>query len=198
LDPNGKNVPTKPRQRAKKAAKEPKSSALGDLEPDSLDLRVNVIKKAPGPQKGRPRKSAKSKESGNMTLAGKVTKTSREPQAKKPSKVEKGTAEARLSPGDSSREPGSKESNALEKDEDLNLDRAMRRRVDWTPPKETAPREVLVVENDDELVERHPGNTTSGLRNLSDYNYSGSASETRELPSNAIGGGLTKRRRIEV
>lgn len=134
-----------------------------------------------------------------MTLAGKVTKTSSEPQTKKSSKTGKKTAETTFSPGDLPEQSGSKASSAREKDEELYLDKALRRRVDWTPPKETATGETLVVESDDQLDENPPKSTTSGLgKLLSDYNYSGSSSETREIPSNSIGGGLTKRRRIEV
>jgi hypothetical protein len=134
-----------------------------------------------------------------MTLAGKVTKGSNEPQVQKPNKAGKKTAETRLSPGDSSEKLSSTESNALEKDDELYLDKAMRRRVDWTPPKENTPGEALVVDGDGQLNERNQKPATSRLgKLLSDYNYSGSASEAREPPSNAIGGGLTKRRRIEV
>lgn len=200
-DPNAKDASTKPPQTAKRAAKGPKSKVLGNVETGFLDSRDNVAKKAMAPAKGRPRKNTKSKESVNMTLAGKVTKSSNEPQVKKTSKAGKKASEMRLSPGDSSENPGFKESNALAKDEQLFLDKALRRRVDWTPPKEDVSGRVLVVvdDNDDKVDDDTPDSTMTGLGGLlSNYNYSGSGPVARELPANTIGGGLTKRRRIEL
>jgi hypothetical protein len=137
-----------------------------------------------------------------MTLAGKVTKSSSEPQVKKTSKAGKKASEMRLPPGDSSENPGFKESNALAKDEELFLDKALRRRVDWTPPKKDVPGKVLVVVDDNydkADADDNSNSTKTGLGGLlSDYNYSGSGSVARELPANTIGAGLTKRRRIEL
>lgn len=195
-DRNDKDASTKTPRSAKKATKKPVTKAPGTVETDSLDSRNNASKKATVTAKGRPRKNAKSKELGNMTLAGKVTKSSSEPQMKKTSEAEKTVKQQ--SHGGLSKQPGSKELNALEKDEELHLDKAMRRRVDWTPPEEDAPGDVLLVD-DDQLDLNTPQPTTTGLgKLLSDYNYSESGSETRKLPVNTIGGGLTKRRRIEV
>ncbi|KAJ5137588.1 hypothetical protein N7526_003821 [Penicillium atrosanguineum] len=196
-DRNDKDASTKSSQRAKKATKEPKPKALGNVETDSLDSRIDASKKATVTAKGRPRKNAKSMGLGNMTLAGKVTKSSSEPQMKKTSEAEKTVQQK--SPSGLSEQPGTKESRALNKEEELHLDKAMRRRVNWTPPEEDTPGEVLVVDDDDHLNQNDPHPITTGLgKLLSDYNYSGSGSEIRKLPANAIRGGLTKRRRIEL
>lgn len=135
-----------------------------------------------------------------MTLAGKVTKSSNEPMMKDASKNGKTTsAKGKSSSENQPAEPG--KSNALEKDEDLHLDEAMRRRMDWTPPRETSPENISAGDGDDDdaLANGHEEPTDNFFgKILSDYNYSGLASGSREIPSNALGEGPTKRRRIEV
>jgi hypothetical protein len=92
-----------------------------------------------------------------------------------------------------------KESHALGENEVLHLDEAMRRRMDWTPPRETAYEEIATV-NDGGNQDKDCGpNLTGGFSKLlSDYNYSGSAFNPRDLVQNANSGGPTKRRRIEL
>ncbi|KAJ5684387.1 uncharacterized protein N7477_000732 [Penicillium maclennaniae] len=197
LDCKDEDVSTKSPQRTKKATKEPKSKPPKTVKTDSLDSRDKAPKKGTVTVKGRPRKNAKSKELGNMTLAGKVTKSSNEPQMKKRSESEKTINQQ--SPDGSSEQFGSKKLNALEEDEELHLEKAMRRRVDWTPPKQDGPGNVLVVDDDDQLDLNASHPTTTGLgKLLSGYNYSDSGSETRKLPTDTLSGGVTKRRRIEL
>ncbi|KAJ5954773.1 hypothetical protein N7501_009052 [Penicillium viridicatum] len=187
---------SKPRRKTKKAADGPGTIAPGDPQPETVGTKIDAVK----PTKGRPRKNAKSNDAGNMTLAGKVTKTSSDPPAKKSSKSGKKTVATKVSPSeDVPEKTTSKESNALGKDEVLHLDEAVRRRMDWTPPRETAYYyEEIATVNDggSQDKDRDPNGGFGKL--LSDYNYSGLALNPRDLVQNANGGGPTKRRRIEL
>lgn len=85
------------------------------------------------------------------------------------------------------------------KDKELHLDEAVRRRMDWTPPKETAPKGVFAVDDDDDHEKVHQPSPKGGFGSLlSDYNYSQPALGPLDLSLKADGGGPTKRRRIEV
>ncbi|KAJ5574323.1 uncharacterized protein N7459_008750 [Penicillium hispanicum] len=193
---NQKDGPSRPQQRTEKDTAEPKSSVLGDLEPGTLHSRDNIVRKGTGCQQKRSR-SRKSKDAGNMTLSGKVTKPSSDLQVKKPKKTKK-TASSQSSSENPSESIGAKNSNALGPNEDLQLDRATRRRMKWTPPRDTDPKEIIAVDDAD-VSGNHELVATSGFGNLlADYNYSGSASESRDVYSNTDSEGPTKRRRIEL
>lgn len=201
LSGNDKDDLAESQENAKKATKVPtKSGVLAELEPGSLDSRKNVTKKAAGSQKGWSRASAKSKEQTNMTLAGKVTKSSNELSAKDASKSGKKASAAEKSPSESeNQQAGSRKPNALEKDEDLHLDGAMRRRMDWTPPRETNPKDVSANDTGDGIENDNDKHTENAFgKVLSSYNYTGLASGTCDIASNSQGEGPTKRRRIEV
>ncbi|KAJ5185048.1 hypothetical protein N7491_007081 [Penicillium cf. griseofulvum] len=187
---------SKPRRKAKKAADAPETSALRDPQPGTVGTKDDAVKAA----KARPHKNAKIKDSGNMTLAGKVTKTSGDPPAKKSNKGGKKTVATKLSPSEDMPEKSApKESHALGENEVLHLDEAMRRRMDWTPPRETAYEENATVNDGGNQDKVCDPNLTGGFgKLLSDYNYSGSAFNPRDLVQNANGGGPTKRRRIEL
>ncbi|KAJ6092631.1 hypothetical protein N7486_007920 [Penicillium sp. IBT 16267x] len=191
-DPDVTKAPAKPRQRAKKATKEqePKSAALGDLETGALDSRDNTVKKAAPSKKAGARTSKKAKESGSMKLAGKVTKASSEPQAQNASKASK-ESDSKQESATGNIEIGQK--NALRDIEDLQLDEATARRRDWTPPKESAPEAVTAADEETEHCEAG----RFGKR-VSDYNYSGLISNSRDVPLNIDDRGPTKRRRIEL
>lgn len=195
LDGIDKDAAVKPKAKPKKATKEIKSGVLADLEPESLGSRKNAAKNPAASQKGRSRSSAKSKEQGNMTLAGKVTKSSNEP--KDASKSGNKTSVTGKSP---SGDQQAQKPNALKEDEGLHLDEAMRRRMDWTPPRETnAKDDSAGGGNGDDLAnanEKRTGNAFGKI--LSDYNYSGLAGGARDATSNVPVEGPTKRRRIEV
>lgn len=191
-DPDATKAPAKPRQRRNKATKEqePKSAALGHLETVVMDSRDNTAKKAAPSRKAGARTSKKGKESGNMKLAGKVTKASSEPQAKKASKTGK-KSESTKEPVTGDIEIG--QTNALAEIEDLQLDAAMARRRAWTPPKESAQEAVTAV--DEETETREAGGFG---KLLTEYNYSGLISDSRDVPLTTDSGGPTKRRRVEV
>lgn len=191
-DPDGKDASSKPRKRGKKEAKEPEPTALENIGLESLDSSHDTTKKTAGSEKNRKRKTSKSKETGNMTLAGKVTKASGDSQAKKSKTGRKGAS----APAEETEE---KESNVLEKDEELHLQGAMRRRLDWTPPRETVPADATTTESDGHDAKQPNSPSMGGFgKLLSDFNYAGSASESRTIPPNTDGAGPTKRRRIEV
>ncbi|KAJ5805607.1 uncharacterized protein N7503_003209 [Penicillium pulvis] len=191
-DPDATKAPAKPRQRAKKTTKEqePKSAALGDLETGALDSRDNTAKKAAPSKKAGARTSKKAKETGNMKLTGKVTKASSEPQAKKASKASKESV-SQQTPAVGDIDIG--QTISLEGNEHLQLEEAMARRRDWTPPRESGPKDVTTM--DEETESREAGRFG---KLLCDYNYSGLDSDTRDIPLNIDGGGPTKRRRIEL
>ncbi|KAJ5174897.1 uncharacterized protein N7482_000774 [Penicillium canariense] len=191
------------RQEESKAAKELRSNMLGDLEPQSLDPRTTVAKKTTGAQisrsktKSSSKTKTKSQEAGNMTLAGKVTKGSNNTQTKSTKKAGKKTAATKSPRMDSTDNPEPKASNTLGNDEVLQLDEAMRRRTDWTPPRETS-QPVDKTDDGSGVDSNCEPSTKIGFNSfLSDYNYSGSGSDSREVLC-ATDGGPTKRRRIEL
>jgi hypothetical protein len=132
-----------------------------------------------------------------MKLAGKVTKMSTEQQVKKPTKSSKKPAATKQShSADPEELPLS--THALGKDEQLHLDEAMRRRMDWTPPKETACENLTILDDIGEPGKEGGPNTMGGFgKLLSDYSFSALAPSSRDLPQNA-NNGPTKRRRIEL
>lgn len=198
-DSKEKDAPKRTRQKAKKVTNEPTHDALEDLEPQSLDSGKIVTKKTAVSQKGRAKPRAK-KETGNLKLAGKVSKASKsnDAQTKTVKKAGQKTATVQSTPVDSTdtSEP-KKPSNALRKDEVLHLDEAMTRRRDWTPPRQTSPQPVDTMDNGTSPKENREFSAKSGFgRILTDYNYCASGSDAREASANE--GGPTKRRRIEL
>jgi hypothetical protein len=203
-DDKEKDAPSKTRQKAKKGTKEPTQNGLDDLEPQTLDPKKNDVKKTAGSQKSRVKPKAK-KETGNLKLAGKVTKASKsndtQTKTAKTAKAGQKTAAVQDPPVEST-EPSestkpSKTSNALGKDEVLQLGEATRRRRDWTPPKETPPQLITTMDNGTTSDETHEPSAKSRFGGiLTDYNYSGSSSDSREVSANE--GGPTKRRRIDL
>lgn len=190
-----KDAPSKTRQKANKVAKEPTHNVLGDLDSPSLESKKNVAKKPPVPQKSRAKPKAK-KESGNLKLAGKVTKGRKDSdtQSKPAEKTDNKTVAHPVDPTATSERAAS--SNALGQDEVLHLDEAVRRRREWTPPRETSPQVANTMDNGASREEtRQPVNNAFGGI-LTDYNYSGSGPDFREASTNE--GGPTKRRRIEL
>lgn len=124
-----------------------------------------------------------------MTLAGKVTKASGDTKAKKPT-----TTKNR--PSTTPKEDDVQELDVLGKGEGLHLRGAMRRRLDWTPPRETAPGDVIAAKGDDDI--QRCDSTVDGFgKLLSDYNFTKAAPES-QTHLNGDSAGLTKRRRIEV
>ncbi|KAJ5933917.1 hypothetical protein N7454_006246 [Penicillium verhagenii] len=197
-----------PAKRSKKAPNEqdPIPATLAELELGALDSRDNTEQKAQpsksstkAPRKVPPKATLKksasktskaTKDAGIRKLTGKVTKARSEPQAKNASKVSK-TTELVQEPATENIEV--EKIKALGQSQDLHLDEAVTRRRDWTPPRESAP------ENGIAVVEEPKRDEKAGFGKLMvDYNYSGSASNSREVSLNPDGEGPTKRRRIEL
>jgi hypothetical protein len=188
-------APKKPQRKVKKSTTEPGSIAPGDLSAESLVSKDA----APKSTRGRPRKTAKAKDSVNKTLAGKVTKASADLPPKRLDKGVKATSVRSPPPEDVTAQSTLKKSDALGKDEFLQLDEATRRRVDWTPPRETACEEIYLSQDGNKKDEGYDGGSTIGFgKLLSDYNYSGLTSNLHELVQNSNAGGPTKRRRIDL
>lgn len=197
-EPKKKVAASKPRQKANKVTNEPTHDVIEDLEPESLDSRKNVAKKTAVSQKGRSKTKA-HKETGNLKIAGKVTKASKssDAQTKPAKKAGQKAATVRSTPVDSTETSEPKAlSNYVGKDEALHLDEAMTRRRDWTPPRETFPQPVDEFDDGFILNENREFSVKGGFGILADYNYSASSSDAREI--NANEGGPTKRRRIEL
>ncbi|KAJ5294444.1 hypothetical protein N7508_009265 [Penicillium antarcticum] len=190
---DNQSAPGKTGRKTKKVADEPAPVVPGSPPLDP----VGQMDTAPKSARGRPRKTARSKEQSNMKLAGKVTKTSTEQQAKKPTKASKETTSAEQ-PFLTDQKEMPAPTNALGKDEQLHLDEAMRRRMDWTPPKESACESVTLTDNSGKQKKDCESNTMGEFgKLLSDYSFSGSAPTLPDLPQNA-NNGPTKRRRIEL
>ncbi|CAG8099306.1 unnamed protein product [Penicillium olsonii] len=188
---------SKPQQKAKRSTKKPASTEPGDSQAEDANTEAN----APKQTKGRPRKTTKNKASANMTLAGKVTKTSGDLPPKTATKRTRKTTKTDSQTLDEEKErPALEESNALGKDEVLHLDEALRRRLDWTPPRETLCDGLTSASDGKSQDEGIAGsNVTLGFGNLlSDYNYSGNALNPRDLIQNSISEAPTKRRRIDL
>ncbi|KAJ5921393.1 hypothetical protein N7466_009719 [Penicillium verhagenii] len=197
-----------PAKRSKKAPNEqdPIPATLGELELGALDSRDNTEQKAQPsktstkapkkvPTKAALKKSASktskaTKDPGIRKLTGKVTKARSEPQTKNASKVSKKT--------EFLQEPATENIQVeqiapLGQSQDLHLDEAVTRRRDWTPPRESGLEDDIAVEKEPKRDEK------AGFGKLMvDYNYSGSASNSREVSLNPDGEGPTKRRRIEL
>ncbi|KAJ5130986.1 uncharacterized protein N7515_007025 [Penicillium bovifimosum] len=190
------NAVSKPRRNSKKSADATGTTALENHQQEPGGEQNDAMK----PTRGRPRKNAKTKESGNMTLAGKVTKTSGDPSAKKSSKGGKKTvAKEHLPSEDGTAKTAAEFITAPGEDRVLHLDEAVRRRLDWTPPRDTVCEEVTVVrDGSSQDTDRDP-DTAGGLDQLLSgrYNYSGSNLNPRDSVQSA-NGGPTKRRRIEL
>ncbi|KAJ5601910.1 hypothetical protein N7510_011444 [Penicillium lagena] len=190
-NPDEKARARKSRSKAKKTA-ESEPTALDHLGADSVDYRDGATINKSGTKQSRSAKTtSKRKDSGNMKLAGKITKSGADAPAKKTSKAGKKAVDSLVPTIDLS-----KESNALGEDEELHLDVATRRRIDWTPPPDTnsgnSAVEEMNTKDDSEAAESGRFGTL-----LSSYNFATSAPTSREMRQNADGG-PTKRRRIEL
>ncbi|KAJ5468358.1 hypothetical protein N7475_006110 [Penicillium sp. IBT 31633x] len=192
---SGRTAPSKPRRKAKETAAAPEINATGEPQTESVATQNDAVK----PTKRRTRKNGNTKDSGNMTLTGKVTKSGDLP-ANKSSKGGKKTVASKASSSENlSEKSASAESNVLGKDEALDLDEAMRRRMDWTPPRDTACEEVITMNDGSGQANTQDPKAMNGFgKLLSDYNYSGSVLNPRDLFQNTSEGGPTKRRRIEL
>lgn len=196
LKSNDQNIASKPRRRVKRSTDKSEATAPRDAPAEGVDPKDAEVKQTKAP----PRKATNSKGPANMTLAGKVTKTSGNPPSKTASKRTKKTTDTESQPAENNTGSlNSTESNALGKDEVLHLDEALRRRLDWTPPRETVCKDIVSVGEDSSQAEHRGSNEVLGFgKLLSDYTYSGIASDPRDLVRTSKSEAPTKRRRIDL
>lgn len=143
----------------------------------------------------RNRKSSKSQETQNKILTGRVAKATATSKTKDTtvSKSKSGTKKTKAA-GKSEDEKLAKEAEAkkVADSEGLNLEEALKRRSDWTPPKASA-----VIPLDEDSPSGNSVAKASFGDALRDYHYSRENSVSEVMPSRKEGN-PTKRRRLEV
>lgn len=164
-----------------------KQKSIDCIESASPELEKQRATKQEGKAKRvRARNSKKSEDTGTKVLDGKIVKSST-------SKTK--DAKRRTSPRIGEETPGELAGKTEDVPQDyLNLDEALKRRIDWTPPKNTHPH-IVDLEDDDDAV----GIEKTSFGNiLSDYRFSehNSIPEDRALVKE--NSHPMKRRRIEV
>jgi hypothetical protein len=143
----------------------------------------------------RNRKNSKSQETQNKTLTGRVAKATIASNAKDTtvSKSKVGTKKTKAA-GQNQNEQFAKEAEARKaaESERLNLEEALKRRSDWTPPKASA-----VISLDEDSPSGNSGAKASFGVALRNYHYSRENSVSEMIPPRKEGN-PTKRRRLEV
>lgn len=148
--------------------------------------RTTTTKSVEGPKKrGRPSKKATT---NNKTLSGRVAKAGNV-QTKESDEKTKCPSTPRSSCGETSAV------NPIDwEKEGLQLEAATKRRLDWTPTKDTMKRAVEI--DKAEGVGDSSSNPFGSL--LADYNFSGGSSISHDNPRAYDDGFITKRRRIDL
>lgn len=171
---------------SKRSKKDERQAVLGDLEPTALESKDNAPKKVPKPRARRSGDGKKRGESKNKTLAGKVSKSSR--------------AETQQV-GTNASKPSSQKDTTKDLDDwrrdGLQLEEATKRRLDWTPTKDSSQQVVELGSDGDAEGSQKPAPARNLSNVLSGYSYTGSAS-SQASNQQTEDGGPTKRRRIEV
>lgn len=174
-------------KRGRKKAIDGLQAILGDSEPTTLKSKDNVPKKA---TKTRIKRTDNEKKRGgnkNKILTGNIVKTN-SVQANPDAKALKSSSSRSLSPRGTTRELDNWEANGLQ------LEEATKRRLDWTPSKDTA-----CLEGDGSTGGSSKSIPTHDFSNfLSGYGFTGTMSSQANTKAVDGGDGPTKRRRIEV
>lgn len=171
----------------KKKAGDERQAVLGNLEPTTLESKDNASKKVPKPRAKRSDDAGKKRgESKNKTLTGKVSKSS--------------SAEIQQVGANTSK-PSSQKDTTKDLDDwkrdGLQLEEATKRRLDWTPTKDSS-QQFVELESDGDAESSQKPTPARNLSNiLSGYSYTGIAS-SQASNQTTEDGGPTKRRRIEV
>ncbi|GFF36739.1 hypothetical protein IFM58399_04656 [Aspergillus lentulus] len=140
-------------------------------------------KKGPGPKKKRTDAANKRTKSENKTITGKVAKSGITETTQSEDKIKE------LVTSDVS--PGKSPANKLELEKDgLQLEVAMKRRLDWTPTKDTGKQAVALDDTGD--------NKTRFGDLLSEYGFLKAATDSQGDLKLSDGGAPTKRRRLEL
>jgi hypothetical protein len=172
------------RQKRTKGQPTNESQALFDhSEPPILKHNGCTSKKGPGPKKKRTDAANKRTKSENKTITGKVAKSGITEATQSEDKIKE------LVTSDVS--PGKSPANKLELEKDgLQLEVAMKRRLDWTPTKDTGKQAVALDDTGD--------NKTRFGNLLSEYGFLKAATDSQGDLKLSDGGAPTKRRRLEV
>lgn len=183
--PGRKKKPAGEKQQAKGQKPIAKATAAAPGE-SSLERTTNAPKKTTETKKKRAGKGDKL---ANKVLTGRVAKAgSGQPQ--EPMKQSKASA----TPERSSRQKSIRDS--VDDEEDLQLEAAMKRRMDWTPTQDTPKETEEMIGNDREVDEE---GKLLGFGNLmAGYNFSGDVPAPHNNTESFSDGGPTKRRRIDV
>ncbi|KAJ9313653.1 hypothetical protein DTO271D3_6157 [Paecilomyces variotii] len=185
----------KPKRRAKKGTQGKETTAV-NLDQLSLETSTEGIRKPAEVKKGRKRDTSKKQEKGNKTLKGKVAKVGA-------GKLNNDSGKAMLP--DQPVENASNSGFDWEKD-GLQLEEATKRRLDWTPTKNskdsTKTTAAELVGNIDTNGDDVGGSQASCRRSfgnlLSTYGFDGESRAPEDAVRNLGGEGPTKRRRIEL
>lgn len=160
-------------KRDRKKATEAKQAILGDSESTSLEQKDNAPKKTPKPRAKCAGAEGKPGANKNKTLTGRVSKSS----------VLQSSLEKNTTKGQNDWETGG-----------LQLEEPTRRRLDWTPPKDSTG-----FSGNGSTGGSPESTPTRELNNfLSGYGFTGFANPQTNMQPVEAGDGPTKRRRIEV
>lgn len=174
----------KPKRRGRKPASE-SQTVLGDSGLAGL-AQQSAPKKTAGARKKRVDSEGKRGKATNRTIMGRVAKSGNV-QAKPPQeKIMDVSTPNALPPTKPARGVVSLEIDGLQ------LETAMKRRIDWTPTKDTTAR--TVESSQQEVAEANPQSFGSLLSEYGFNDISSAQSDVRNLGDD----GPTKRRRIEV
>ncbi|KAH8423216.1 protein slx4 [Aspergillus melleus] len=184
-----RNKPTRGRKKATNKGQEGLETATSDhnqKETVPKKPRATKAKSAEGPKKrGRP--STKTA-TNNKTLSGRVAKAGNVQPKESDEKTKRPSTPKSSSGGTSVKDPVDWEK------EGLQLEAATKRRLDWTPTKDTMEQAV-----ETGRAEGVSDNTSNGFGSLlADYNFSGGSSLTQTSSGIPEDGFITKRRRIEL
>ncbi|RHZ55520.1 protein slx4 [Aspergillus thermomutatus] len=158
-------------------------TVLGHSEPPIPKYNECTSKKGAGSKKKRTDAANKRTQSKNKTIMGKVAKSGNTETDKSGDKIKE--------PMTSDVSPGKSVANKLEWEKDgLQLEAAMKRRLDWTPTKDTGKRAVALDDIDDDK------NRFGDL--LSEYGFSKTTTASQGDLRFSDDGAPTKRRRLEL
>ncbi|KAJ9294167.1 hypothetical protein DTO271G3_7029 [Paecilomyces variotii] len=185
----------KPKRRAKKGTQGKETTAV-NLDQLSLETTAEEIRKTAEVKKGRKRNTSKRQETGNKTLKGKVAKAG----------CGKLNDSGKAMLPDQLVENASNSGFGWEKD-GLQLEEATKRRLDWTPTKNSKDLTTTAAAADlggniDANGDDAGGSQVSCRRGfgnlLSTYGFDGESRAAQDVVPNVDGEGPTKRRRIEL
>lgn len=171
-------------KRGRKKVADERQAVLGDLEPTTLESKDNAPKKDPKLRAKRSDAGKKRGESKNKTLTGKVSKSGSVDTQQVGTNTSKSSSQKDVAKG-----LNDWGANGLQ------LEEATKRRLDWTPTKDSS-QQVVELESDAEGSQKPaPARNLSNL--LSGYGFTGNVS-SQTSNQTTEDSGPTKRRRIEV